>query len=184
MKPLLRVPIVALAPALVGVLASALVTGCGPAVQVEPSPFEEDDPRAEPSAPPAAAALPSTSEDISEPTVTERTRRGSVQRTVLDSLLDRGPGVFLRGVELAPHFRSGRFAGWKIVQFMPGESRFDPYDLRPGDVIGMINGRLIERPPHLSALWEELRTADAVAIEVRRGDDAFRLHFEVLGAAP
>ena len=158
-------------------------TSCGPAVQVQPSPFDEDDPRA---LPPSASPSSPTGDDAAESespgdsrTILRR-RHATVARSDLHAVLDSGPGSFLRGVEIAPHFRSSRFNGWKIVQFMPGEARFDAYDLRPGDIIGPVNGRLIERPPHLFALWSELRTARHITVEVTRGGDRFELQVDIV----
>lgn len=189
-------------------LALALV-GCKPAVNVaNPSPFDEDDPAATPDPdvapdvnpgilveprarqadtpekprnPAAAAAL--------DPTLTAhaptpaRSRPGlrsmTVARAQLHTTLDRGPAMFLRGIEIKPHFQDDRFRGWEIVQFMPGETRFDPFDLQPGDVIGRINGQWVARPQQLAALWTTLRSTKAIIIQVHRGTDAFELRFEV-----
>jgi len=66
-------------------------------------------------------------------------RNAQVDRAQLDAVLDAGPGRFLHGVEVAPRFFRRAFAGWEIVQFMPGETRFTPYDLQPGDVVILDN---------------------------------------------
>lgn len=180
-----------------GVL-TAGAAGCKPAVDIaEPSPFDEDDLRAQPDRGSGQhierdsdAADGDSSygnaggrERLDARGPTTRRSRGLRQTTIarsdLHAMLERGPGGFLRGVELSAQFRDGRFSGWRIVQFMPGEMRFDPYDLQPGDIIGPINGRLIERPPHLATLWDELRTASAVVVEVRRDGSRFELHFNV-----
>lgn len=164
---------------------------CKPAVNVEnPSPFEEDDPAAlsgsdkasldhtEP-APDEPPGLPGDS--LARPALAagRGVRQMTIGRTALHTTLDRGPGMFLRGVEIRPRLQGERFEGWEIVQFMPGETRFDELDLRPGDVIGPINGHHVPRPEHLQALWSELRTASAIVVEVRRGGQTFELRFEV-----
>jgi hypothetical protein len=157
---------------LVWIVASA---ACGPKVDAaSPSPFEEDDPVALASgAPVAEPAL------APKPTVHERRRHFEVMRTALNEVLDLGPAPLLRGMEVKPMFRDQRFDGWEIVQFMHGETRFDGLDLMPGDVVGRINQVALIRPHHLGALWTELRSASAVIIEVRRGEEDFELRFDV-----
>ena len=161
--------------------------GCKPAVDIaEPSPFDEDDLRAQPDGVADGVADDDPGDDadraldlLPRDPGPRGLRRSTVARSNLQAVLDGGPGGFLRGVEVAPQFRDGRFSGWRIVQFMPGEMRFDPYDLRPGDIIGPINGRLIERPPHLASLWDELRTASSIVVEVQRDGRRFELRFDV-----
>lgn len=154
---------------------------CKPAVDVErPSPFEEDDPAALPDEPMAAEGEPAPR--AAEPVPPRGQRRLTVARATLHAALDRGPGHFLRGVELKPHLRGNRFEGWEIVQFMPGEARFDDIDMRAGDVVGPINGRHVPRPEHLAELWSELRTAETIVIEVRRSGERFELRFEIVDA--
>ncbi|MCG8420024.1 MAG: hypothetical protein MJE77_19010 [Proteobacteria bacterium] len=155
------------------------ISGCGPAVQLEPAPFDEDDPRALSGS--LARAEPQSSPSTRP--VPRRLRRSAVSRRALHAVLDRGPGPFLRGVELAPHFRDGRFDGWKIIQFMPGETRFDTYDLVPGDIIGPVNGQLVVKPPQLVALWTQLRSADVIVVEVMRSGHTFELRLQVTDAA-
>lgn len=172
--------------------AATMMTGCKPAVRVDnPSPFDEDDPAALPdratgehptSQPGAAndAAHAASSPSIARARASSPgLRTMTVARADLHAALDRGPGAFLRGVEVKPHFLGDRFGGWEIVQFMPGEVRFDPFDLRPGDIIARVNGHFIARPQHLAALWSELRSAATIVIQVQRGQGAFELRFEV-----
>lgn len=156
--------------------ALALVAGaaCGPKVRLDdPSPFEEDDPRAK--------GAPVDLEVVAEaPVAAGRTRTGEVDRPTLHEVLDRGPGAFLRGVEISARIHNDRFTGWRVVQFMPNEHRFDAYDLVPGDVVRTVNGHEISRPNHLHDLWEELRDAEAIVVAVERGGAPFELRLDVL----
>ena len=178
------------------ILTLGLVAACKPAVRVAaPSPFEEDDPAAlDDSGPPGAAlagaapaagaayapdATPGVAPAARDGKPRRFLRRMTVTRAALLATLDTGPGAFLRGVELKPRLHGERFTGWEIVQFMPGETRFDDFDLRPGDIVGPINGHQVARPEHLATLWAELRTADAVVIQVQRGANSFTLRFEI-----
>ena len=151
-------------------------TACAPKVRLDdPSPFEDDDPRA------GNVAKSGHWEARAEAPMTEgRARGGEIERHVLNEVLDRGPGAFLRGVEVSAQFADDRFTGWRVVEFMPTEHRFDPYDLVPGDVIARVNGRQISRPDHLHELWEELRDTDAIVVSVQRAGAPFELRFDVV----
>lgn len=175
-------------------LLAGLLAGCKPAVGAsEPaglmsdSAFGEDlEPLpgrsiAPPAEEPAAAPAPEPEPEIG------RTRHGMVARADLDAVLDRGPGAFLGGFSLAPHFRERRFAGWQIVALTVGAAALARIDLRPGDIVASINGHPVERPRHLSDLWAALRSADAIVVRVERAGQPFVLHFEVVNdnlAAP
>jgi hypothetical protein len=183
------------------VLGMALALGCAPRVAPEqPSPFEEDDPAAlgaEPDDAGNAAPTPvAVAADRSDACPRARSGAGSpdggspdsaggrrrhiaVPRAALQLLLDAGPGPLLRALEVKPRFRDNRFRGWEIVQFMPCETRFDGLDLRPGDIIGRVNQQPIARPEQLSGVWQTLRGADAITIEVSRPGEDFELRFEV-----
>lgn len=117
---------------------------------------------------PAPAALPAGS------------RRGSIERATLDAVLDRGPGSFLGGFELAPHFRGQRFAGWAIVRFFESGRSLSSVDLRPGDVVMTVNGYTIARPRHLQELWLELRISQAIVVQAEREGQPFELRFDVI----
>lgn len=120
-------------------------------------------------------ALPET-----PPVLFAQTRRGSIPRAALNTVLDRGPGAFLRNLSIKPRFHEHRFAGWEIVALTPGELPLEQIDLRPGDVVASVNGRPIVRPRHLSDLWVELRSADAIVIRVQRSGEPFDLYFQVV----
>lgn len=168
------------APALCWLLALSLA-GCSPRGHAAGAPEEP--------ARPAAAETPLPDETVpspdpalpEEPSVPlAQTRRGSIPRAALDTVLDRGPGAFLRNLSIKPRFHEHRFAGWEIVALTPGELPLERVDLRPGDVVVSVNGRPIVRPHHLSDLWVELRSADAIVIRVQRSGKPFDLYFQVV----
>src|SRR6202011_5807423 len=65
--------------------------------------------------------------------------RGTIHRGELIQLLDKQPAAFLRNVDSEPGFESGRFRGWRILSFYPGDTRFAGIDLYKGDVVTRIN---------------------------------------------
>jgi len=107
-----------------------------------------------------------------------RTRSGMIARAKLDETLAAGVGVFLGGVDVAPHLKDGRFAGWEI-------ERFDnPWvDLLPGDIVRSVNGARIETPAQVQSLWLKLKGSEEILVSVIRGEAAFDLRFTVQGAA-
>lgn len=151
-------------------LALVLVVGCAPSVRPEFPEPSEDDPRA---GAPRADLAPR------KPPRLPRTTTGTIARADVNSVLDRGPGVFLRGVDMQPTFEAKRFAGWQILSFYPDEPRFETVDLVPGDVVVGVNGRRIERPEQLIELWEQLRTAPAIEIDVLRDGEPRKLLYTI-----
>ncbi len=121
-------------------------------------------------------------------------RQYTVGRARVEAVLDRGPGAFLRGIHVTPSFRRRQFIGWLILDIdaparlaLPGPADMrggglmgsPVLDLQPGDIVGAINGQLVERPRHLYALWQELRSADAIEVQIERDGEPFALRFEI-----
>jgi hypothetical protein len=152
------------------------LAACGPKVKVaDPSPFERDDPSAG-DPPPAAPRW----EELPPAPPGPGQRGGTIERSALIATLDAGPGQFLRGFEIAAELENGRqFRGWRLVQLMPGETRFAGLDLAPGDVLVAINGQALSRPDQLHAVWESLRTADELVCDLERAGGRFQLTFAI-----
>ncbi len=106
-----------------------------------------------------------------------RTRRGSISRAQLVAVLDRGPGAFLRAIEVRPHFRDRQFAGWQLMAI--SATAAGALDLQPGDIILAVNERRIVRPRHLHALWTELRGSDEIVVQAEREGRPFEIRFDV-----
>jgi hypothetical protein len=109
---------------------------------------------------------------------------GSIRRDQLQRILDRGPGVFLYGIEvemvpwgsLSPSARGAwggsgrsRFGGWRILRFHPGDPCLGRAGLERGDVVRSVNGRVLRRPEDLLALWATL--APRLVIRLYRGGE-------------
>lgn len=156
-------------------LAAALLAGCA---ERTPPPDEpmldlDDGARAEPASAPAAAA------PAAEPPPVERRRRGEIQRAALDEVLAAGPGRLLRRVAVKASVKGGRFKGWEVVR-----SPWREVDLVAGDVVLAVNGRTLEHPLELKVLWDDLRKASTIAVEVDRKGQKFALEFAIVPAAP
>lgn len=108
----------------------------------------------------------------------ERTRSGTISRAQLHQVLAAGVGGFLTGVEVEAYFEGRAFWGWKI-------QRYDNawVDLIPGDVVVSINGKRIETPAQVQALWQSLQKADEIIVSAYRDPNPFELRFTVQGKA-
>ncbi len=107
-----------------------------------------------------------------------RTRTGSIARAKFDATLDAGAGAFLGTIDVSPHFVDGRFEGWLVEKYD------NPWvDLLPGDIVQSVNGRHIETPGQVQALWLALRSTEEIRVAVLRGEAGFDLRFAVQGAA-
>jgi hypothetical protein len=153
-----------------------LAAACGPKVTTDPSPYEEDDPAA---GAPVENAQP-TWEELPVAEVGPGAREGTIERAKLDAILDAGPGAVLRHFEVAAEHVGNRFLGWRLVAVDPKHRGFDGVDLLPGDVLVALNGRSVSRPDELQAVWDSLRTADAIIADLRRGEARFSLRWAIV----
>jgi len=101
--------------------------------------------------------------------------RGEVNRT-----LDAAPGAFLRRVSTEVRLRQGRFAGWRIVSFAPSDLAFTDGPLQAGDVILRVNGHTLERPDDLLDLWQALRSAPSLTVELERNGVGSTLRWTIV----
>jgi hypothetical protein len=104
---------------------------------------------------------------------------GTISRAELNKVLDAAPGRFLQHVQTEPRFVGGRFRGWKLAAFYPGDARFAGVDLRAGDVVLAVNGRSIEQPEQLMEVWEALRFERVLVISLERDGQPRQLRFEI-----
>jgi type II secretory pathway component PulC len=102
-----------------------------------------------------------------------------IARAELARVLDAAPGYFLQHVESEARFRQGRFQGWRLITFFNGDPRFTSVDIRPGDVILRVNGNTVERPEYLMQVWESLRTARELTVDVERDGQVRRLRWTI-----
>ena len=158
------------------VLTAVLLAACGPKVQTQTTPFDEDlesrtkEPAAEaaPAEPPRPEAPPG-----------KGLRTGTIERAKLIAVLDGGPGAFLRQLEVTPLMDGNRFIGWQLVQLIDRTGPLGDVDVAPGDVLLAINGKPLERPDELQRVWDSLRTANELKAQLSRGDARLELRFTI-----
>ena len=150
---------------LASVPALALAMACGPPPgPKEPIVFEDE------------GNAPPKQEPLVAPEKIQRTRSGTISRAQLQQVLAEGVGAFLTGIEVEAYFEDRAFWGWQI-------RRYDNawVDLIPGDVIVSINGKRIETPAQVQAVWQSLEKANEIIVSAYRDPNPFELHFTVQG---
>jgi len=124
-------------------------------------------PSSEQQPPPVAPVAAPSTVNVAAPASTTSDPH-AIARGELTRVLDGAPGRFLARIDSEPRFREGRFHGWRLRAFFPGDPRFARVDLRPGDVVVRVNGQRLERPDDLFAVWTALRTARELVVELER----------------
>jgi len=158
-------------------LVALLALSCGPKVSTTPRMIDDDlDVRATPA--PAEATEPRAAPRVVAPPG-KGLRSGTIARDHLVAVLDAGPAMFLRQLEVAPRLLGDRFAGWQLVQLIDRQGPLHDVDLVPGDVLLAVNGKPLSRPDELQAVWDSLRTANEVTVQMSRGDQKLELHFTI-----
>ncbi len=145
-------------------LAVALIVCAGCASTPAPKPDPVPAPTETAPAPVPAAAEPAPAPPPPSPLAVAP----SLRRRTLDAALADSPGRFLQHVDVEPHFKNGRFAGWRLNALFPGDPRLDGVDLQAGDVVLSVNGVTLEQPDDLARLWQALRGTDALDIAIER----------------
>lgn len=139
----------------------ALALGCGgAAVDRRPSPFDVDDPAAQP-APPEAA---DQEQDLPVVYAVEpdAPAAGVIEREALHRVLAAGPGAYARSVMIEAVVDGGKLRGWRVTRWeVPWRG------LARGEVVVDVNGVAIVRPGDLIELWESLWDASEIAIRVQ-----------------
>lgn len=104
----------------------------------------------------------------------------TIQRAELLRILDQSPGLFLQQVDSEPRFQRGRFYGWLLRTFFPGDRRFATVNLQPGDIVLHVNGSTLERPEQLMETWDALRTAGELVVDFDRAGRAHRVIWKIV----
>ncbi|MBL9015718.1 MAG: hypothetical protein JNL83_16155 [Myxococcales bacterium] len=161
------------------VVPALLLLACGPKVQPKSTAaFDEDLPNQESAASDGTAApIETAPRPVAAPS--KGLRSGTIARDKLIAVLDAGPGMFLRQMELAPRLSGERFVGWELVQLIDRTGPLHDVDLAPGDVLLAVNGKPLSRPDQLQTVWDSLRTSNQLSAQLWRGEAQFQLEFAI-----
>lgn len=162
--------------AALAVFGLGLLTGCAPKVVVSPHASDdlEDGKHAQ-------ETTVKVAEEPARPEAPVGTgvRSGTIERTALIAVLDKGPGELLHQFEVTARMDGDRFVGWQLVQLLDLHGALEGIDVAPGDVLLAVNGKSISRPDQLFAVWDSLRTANEVDAELWRGQAKLELKFAI-----
>lgn len=115
---------------------------------------------------------------------TSKRTGGTLQRAELVGFLERGPAHLLGQVPVMPVLDAEQqLIGYRIEAFFPDSPVFHRVDIASGDVVTAVNGVRIERPEHLFELYEALRTAPRLQIDVMRDDTLRTLTWEIVDSS-
>lgn len=165
-----------------GVAGAAALAGCA---TMPPQPASQKgaesagDPVTDAHTDPDTDNPPSKKKPTSDATPPATPGAGAIRRAELAKVLDASPGFFLQHVQTEPRFAHGRFHGWRVVSFFPGDERFAGVDLQAGDVVTRVNGKPIEEPDQFMVVWTELRTSKELIVDVERGGAARTLRWTI-----
>jgi type II secretory pathway component PulC len=110
----------------------------------------------------------------------EVVRPGVLRRAAVARVVDRGLGQWLSHVEVRA-LRSGRkFTGWQVLQLYPDDPCYRVVDIQRGDVVTKVNGTSLEKPDQANQVFQGLRTAPGLEIDLLRQGVARRVSLTIV----
>lgn len=146
---------------------------CGPKVQIETSPFDEDLDR------PRRAQVPA--EAAPGPSANHLADQGPFTRSALLAHLDQGPGALLAALDLQAVVHNDQFVGWRVRSVDPSHPAARA--LAVDDVVTSVNGMAIGKPDEFMALWTALRNASTLDIALLRQQHPLTLRYPIAADA-
>ncbi len=124
--------------------------------------------------PPAAAPAPST-EGIAKTS----DNKYEVKKAVLDNTLSNLNSVATQA-RIVPSFKNGQANGFKVFSIQPN-SFYSAIGVENGDVIQKINGYEINSPDKALEIYQKLREARHVTVDIERNGQVIRKEYNVTG---
>jgi len=106
--------------------------------------------------------------------------RGGIRhmsRAVVDAKLNDLP-ILLTQARAIPHQTNGKPDGFLIQEIAPG-SLYDQAGLKNNDIIRRVNGQPVTRPEQGIKLFQSLRNANGIDLEIARGGAVHTVHFDI-----
>lgn len=104
-----------------------------------------------------------------------------IPRPVLDRLVAAGPGALLAQLVLEPERGADKkFLGFRIVSLFGDTPEVLRYGVRPGDLLLSSQGQRIVTPGDLLTVFQRLRGARSVEVQVRRARETLVLQWPVV----
>jgi type II secretory pathway component PulC len=123
---------------------------------------------------PAVSSTASSQVDATPPSV--------VDRTILDAVLSDGPGRFLQRMPVTPQRQGNAFIGFRILALygQPPDAEPTVNGVHVGDVVTAVNGISIRRPDDLMRVWNGLRNARQIVVDVKRRSKPLRVIYPIV----
>lgn len=125
-------------------------------------------PAAEPAAPMAPDGVKKTADN-----------KYDVKKSVLDSTLSNLNSVATQA-RIVPSFKNGQANGFKVFSIQPN-SFYSAIGVENGDVIQKINGYEINSPDKALEIYQKLREAKHVSVDLERNGQTIRKEYNVTG---
>ena len=116
---------------------------------------------------PVAAPKPVAQAPVASAPVAPRPPKGTLFRSDVNALIDRGFPDFLQRVDVEPRLVDGQFRGWSIVNLNPADF-WSGVDLKPGDIVTRVNDLPIERETEAFDAFESLKQSDGLRVAFQR----------------
>ena len=102
----------------------------------------------------------------------------TLYRDEVSQVVDAGLGYFLQHVEVDAELEHGSFRGFRILSLAPPDY-WHGVDLKPGDVVTLVNGMTIERPVEAHQAFSSLKTADQLVVSYLRAGQPRQLTYRI-----
>jgi len=108
---------------------------------------------------------------------------GALRRRHVDAFVEQGPHALLGVVTFEPaRNASGDMLGFRIVSISDDGAFVTDGGLQSGDVVRSVNGRSIVMPDVFIEVFEGLTDADALTVEVQRGETPITFSWPIVDA--
>jgi len=100
-----------------------------------------------------------------------------VSRKILNRELNDFPKL-LSQARVIPEIREGKNIGFRLSEIIPG-SLYDRIGLKNGDIVQTVNGVRIQDPSQAMAMYQQLKDAPSVAVELLRNGQQQTLNYNI-----
>ena len=110
---------------------------------------------------------------------------GHVWRVQVMRVMSPGLGTFLQRLEVKEKLSDdAQFQGWEVIRLKGDPLFWQGVDLRPGDVILRVNGKVIGHYNEAYRVWKSLATASTIEVVYLRGSQQRELRYEIHDETP
>jgi len=104
-------------------------------------------------------------------------RDRNISRIALDRELNDFPRL-LSQARVVPEIRGGKNIGFRLGEIVSG-SLYDRIGLKNGDIVQTVNGVRIQNPSQAMAMYQQLKDASSVAVELLRNGQQQTLNYNI-----